>query len=647
MAMQSYYQWISLPNILVHEYNEITSNPLKCLEQISNYLNTNLDKNILQKIINHSDLSSNKSRMQDIREFYVSQGKNLELQENALLYDPRTLLHWNHIRPGEMNNWKSVLKTEEIDILKPVVSQWLIDAGYENDDNWEMKEPLLNDVIMNKTQFVSYAQNYEDVMLWRALKHVENGFYVDVGANDPKIDSVTQAFYERGWHGINIEPMQSYYEKLCSERSRDINLGIAVGSIEGEMTFYDIPNTGLSSVLPTIAQINKPAGREIIEYQVHVSTLNQIFDEHVHEQIHFLKIDVEGFEKFVLEGLDLSRWRPWIIVIEANKPGSAIPDFESWEEMILSSAYKFVYFDGLNRFYIAEEHSELANQLKIPPNVFDEFIHSRLFNATMELEDRATILRNIQNKNLLLHNENKELQDKNHLLENENIELQNKIEDTLIEINSIRRELGDKQFEIESIKAQLNVSSNELNSIRAKLEYKLIEIESFKVQLDTSKHEADLVRIELEKTQAESGSLQSLLGEVRSELNHVYHSRSYRITAPLRAVAGPARVWRERIFKYIERFFQDIKQCGIRLLRRSVNFLKKNAYFSLWKNKFKNRFPRLWHKLTWRIKLASLPQEPTIDESLASELTEEENHFFHLFQREIARYQIENPEEKK
>jgi hypothetical protein len=31
--------------------------------------------------------------------------------------------------------------------------------------------------------FISYAQNYEDVILWRALRHVEKGFYVDVGAS--------------------------------------------------------------------------------------------------------------------------------------------------------------------------------------------------------------------------------------------------------------------------------------------------------------------------------------------------------------------------------------------------------------------------------------------------------------------------------
>ncbi len=36
--------------------------------------------------------------------------------------------------------------------------------------------------------FISHAQNFEDVILWRALKHVQNGFYIDVGAQDPVIE---------------------------------------------------------------------------------------------------------------------------------------------------------------------------------------------------------------------------------------------------------------------------------------------------------------------------------------------------------------------------------------------------------------------------------------------------------------------------
>lgn len=62
--------------------------------------------------------------------------------------------------------------------------------------------------------FISYAQNYEDVMLWRALKHIANGFYIDVGAAWPDKHSVTKAFYDRGWRGINIEPNPVHHASL-------------------------------------------------------------------------------------------------------------------------------------------------------------------------------------------------------------------------------------------------------------------------------------------------------------------------------------------------------------------------------------------------------------------------------------------------
>ena len=49
--------------------------------------------------------------------------------------------------------------------------------------------------------FRSSAQNFEDVVLWRVLEDVEKGCYVDVGACDPVIDSITWPFYEQGWRG--------------------------------------------------------------------------------------------------------------------------------------------------------------------------------------------------------------------------------------------------------------------------------------------------------------------------------------------------------------------------------------------------------------------------------------------------------------
>src|SRR5688572_22971052 len=222
--------------------------------------------------------------------------------------------------------------------------------------------------------FISYAQNYEDVMLWRALKHINQGFYVDVGAYDPTVHSVTQAFYERGWRGINIEPACSYYERLCAARPLDTNLPVAVADIEGDLTFYEIPETGLSTLDVETAQKHRAAGWAVTEKKLPVLPLDKILEKYVNGPIHFLKIDVEGSEKKVLHGLDLSRWRPWILVIEATSPDSSEYSFDDWEAFVLAADYEVAYFHGLSRFYVAREHGAVAETLKTAPKVYDAFI---------------------------------------------------------------------------------------------------------------------------------------------------------------------------------------------------------------------------------------------------------------------------------
>ncbi|HXQ37066.1 MAG TPA: FkbM family methyltransferase [Anaerolineales bacterium] len=232
--------------------------------------------------------------------------------------------------------------------------------------------------------FVSYSQNLEDVMLWRALKHIDQGFYVDVGANDPNLLSITRAFYERGWHGINIDP--ATYELLIRERVRDINLGVAVGSTDGEVTFFEVSNSALSTNDPELAEYHRQSGQLVIEKKVSSLTLNQILETHAQNPIHFMNIDVEGAELQVLKGLDLTRWRPWIILIEATIPTTETPAFEEWEPPILSANYEFVYSDGLNRFYLAKEHHELESAFGLPPNIFDHYALSSQIQERKELE---------------------------------------------------------------------------------------------------------------------------------------------------------------------------------------------------------------------------------------------------------------------
>ncbi|SUW28203.1 Uncharacterised protein [Afipia felis] len=66
--------------------------------------------------------------------------------------------------------------------------------------------------------------------------------------------------------------------------------------------------------------------------------------------IHFLKVDAEGAEALVFRGLDLARFRPWVIVGEISHD-------ESWWPLLTESGYTFARADAANRYYIANERA--------------------------------------------------------------------------------------------------------------------------------------------------------------------------------------------------------------------------------------------------------------------------------------------------
>jgi FkbM family methyltransferase len=224
---------------------------------------------------------------------------------------------------------------------------------------------------MPELPFVTYAQNCEDVLLWRALKHVEKGFYIDVGAQDPINDSVTKAFYERGWHGINIEPVERWYQRLVLDRPHDVNLRVAVSSSPGTVKLFEVQESGLSTVEEDLARRHAASGFVLREQIVDCMTLDKICADHGVGTVHFLKIDCEGAEKATLESISLTDVRPWIVLLEATEPNSTVPTWQAWEYLLTGRGYTYVFFDGLNRYYLAVEHEELASAFTAPANILD------------------------------------------------------------------------------------------------------------------------------------------------------------------------------------------------------------------------------------------------------------------------------------
>jgi FkbM family methyltransferase len=221
--------------------------------------------------------------------------------------------------------------------------------------------------------FISYAQNFEDVVLNRALQDVEAGFYIDVGANDPVEDSVTKAFYDKGFVGINIEPEYEFFQKLKDARPNDINLNLAVSSTQKSIQFYVSKIRGWSTTDKNITQDTNRDYLLLETRTVEAKSLDEICAQNGVKEIHFLKIDVEGAEKDVLQSFSFTI-KPWIVVVEATLPNSNIDASLSWEYILTSNKYTFVYFDGINKFYLSDEKQELKSYFAYPPNVLDDFI---------------------------------------------------------------------------------------------------------------------------------------------------------------------------------------------------------------------------------------------------------------------------------
>jgi FkbM family methyltransferase len=238
--------------------------------------------------------------------------------------------------------------------------------------------------------FVSYAQNGEDVVLWRALHPVTPGRYVEVGANDPKTHSISKAFYDRGWSGIDIEPVPSLAAAFREARPRDVVVEAAITSDDAdEVVLHVIEDTGLSTLRDDIGAEHAGSGWPVTDVKVPARRLDDVLAEHVveGEEIHFLVVDTEGGERRVLESIDLSRWRPWVLVIEATAPMSDMRTHEEWENLVLAGGYQFCLFDGLSRWYVADEHSELIPRLDHPACVLDRWVSRRVHEAEEPVEE--------------------------------------------------------------------------------------------------------------------------------------------------------------------------------------------------------------------------------------------------------------------
>jgi FkbM family methyltransferase len=222
--------------------------------------------------------------------------------------------------------------------------------------------------------FTSYAQNFEDVYIWRAFRDdTPFGFYIDVGAYDPVEDSVTQFLYEQGWSGINVEPGPSI--DRFAVRTRDLNLSLAVTDETGFSQFYLHPgDPGTSTMLPQVAPELESLVGERVGSRVATVTLHELLDRYAPgRHVHVLKLDIEGMEGPVIAATDWQRHRPELVLVEVTRPYTNERRDDLMLRPLLEARYEEVFFDGVNAYLLREESLFRRAAFSRPVNVLDGF----------------------------------------------------------------------------------------------------------------------------------------------------------------------------------------------------------------------------------------------------------------------------------
>jgi FkbM family methyltransferase len=194
--------------------------------------------------------------------------------------------------------------------------------------------------------FKNTAEN-ELVLIRAFFSYKKDGFYVEVGANDPIIGSQTYHLEQLGWHGLLIEPLP-YLAELLKEKRKAKVVQFACSAPENHNKKLQFLMAGVYSTL------NKnpiAIGANSNEYaEVTCKTLDSILEENdVTPGFDFISIDIEGHEMEMFKGFTLQKWQPKLVLLEDH-----VTNHEKHRHM-QKNDYQLIMRTAMNSWYVPKD----------------------------------------------------------------------------------------------------------------------------------------------------------------------------------------------------------------------------------------------------------------------------------------------------
>lgn len=218
-----------------------------------------------------------------------------------------------------------------------------------------------------------HAPEGEDVFLCHLFELKPAGVFLEVGAVDGVRFSVTHILESIGWTGVLIEPAPDGAEACAHNRpnATTVHAALSRRGSTGTTPFTVLPSHDGQGDAPDsfigtlgegkkVSQKRRQSARTV---DVPLTTMNAVLEEHApaNARIDAAIIDVEGSEADLLDGFDLARWQPRVVVIEDLSFGGSA----SSRSTVTAAGYTLAGRIGRNDVFVHHTEPELAERARM------------------------------------------------------------------------------------------------------------------------------------------------------------------------------------------------------------------------------------------------------------------------------------------